>query len=153
MRKYIIALLSMIAFSTQSVCAQEMATPDEAKAMALRAAEYVKTVGAEKAFAAFGTPGGEWHDRDLYIAVVTADGTQPLNGANTAMNGKNFWNLQDINGKFFYREVAAVEKETWVEYIWKNPVTQKPATKKAYVVNVDGYRVLSGAYEKLPESK
>lgn len=148
MKKFLLALVAMFVCSAAAVAA-DMATPDEAKAMAEKAAQYVRDVGPEKAFAAFGTPGGDWHDRDLYIAVVTSDGTQPVNGANAAMNGRNFWNLQDINGKYFYREVAGVESEAWVTYMWKNPITQAPAIKKAYVINVGGNRVLSGAYESI----
>ena len=54
------------------------ATPDEAKAMAMKAADYLKSSGPEKAFPAFSAKDGPWHDRrscwfnTYYTRVVPA---------------------------------------------------------------------------------
>ena len=42
--------------------AADQATPDEAKAMAIKAVEYLKSAGPEKAFAEFDAKDGRWHD-------------------------------------------------------------------------------------------
>ena len=42
---------------------------DDAKVMAVKAAEYLKANGPEKAFPEFSAKDGPWHDRDLYVTV------------------------------------------------------------------------------------
>jgi cytochrome c len=53
--------------------ASDRANPDDAKAMATKAA-FLKENGPEKAFPAFQAKEGEWHDRDLYVFVEDSNG-------------------------------------------------------------------------------
>src|SRR4051812_18894501 len=69
----LVSLVAMVLFSPV-VLAAGQASPDEAKAMAIKAAEYLKSVGPEKALPAFTAKEGPWHDRDLYVTVEDADG-------------------------------------------------------------------------------
>ena len=59
-----------------------LASPDDAKAMAIKAAEYLKSVGPEKAFAEFDAKDGPWHDRDLYVTVQDSKGVMVAHGTN-----------------------------------------------------------------------
>ena len=66
------------------VCATDMGTPDEARAMSLEARSAVNEIGREKAFAAFGDPDGEYRDRDLYVFCIDMEGvllSQPIKPA------------------------------------------------------------------------
>jgi len=77
----LIALGSALLFAP-AVLAAGQATPDEAKAMAVNAAEYLKSVGPEKAFAEFNAKDGPWHDRDLYVIVENDQGVMMMHGNN-----------------------------------------------------------------------
>ena len=127
--------------------AGEHATPDEAKAMAIRAAQYLKEVGPEKAFSAFDAATGPWHDRDLYVFVNDASCKTLAHGGNSALIGKTLANLKDVEGKPFIQEIAAIKDAGWVDYKWQNPVTKTIEPKVTYVVRVGEYSVGVGAYK------
>lgn len=124
------------------------ATPDEAKAMAVKAAAYLQSVGPEKAFAAFNQPTGPWHDRELYVAVLDANGTMMANGSNSGLIGKSVMQLRDVEGKPFVRELLATKEAGWVEFKWRNPVTKAVQSKEQYEVKVGNYFVGVGAFTK-----
>ncbi len=125
--------------------ASEHATPEEAKAMALKAAAYLKDVGPEKAFPAFDKDVA-WHDRDLYVFVQDNSITVRAHGTLPNLIGRSFADLKDVDGKPFTREMNDVKTEGWVDYKWQDPVTKKVEPKKTYVVRVGDYVVCVGAY-------
>lgn len=142
------ALLLVFALFTGSVAmaAADRGTPDEAKAMALKAAQYLKEVGPAKAFAAFDAKDGPWHDRDLYVFVQDENFTVKAHGAMPTLIGRSFPDLKDVDGKPFPRLQQAIKTEGWVEYKWKDPVTNLVRPKKTYVVRVGDLTVAVGAY-------
>ena len=73
-------LFAAALFSATAVYAVGEATPDEAKAMAIKAAEYLKVVGPDKAFPEFDAKDGPWHDRDLYVYVLDDTGVSSRMG-------------------------------------------------------------------------
>jgi cytochrome c len=132
---------------SQGAMADSQGTPDEAKSMTLKAAEYLKTNGPEKAFAAFNGAGGEFHDRDLYVFAQDPGCVMVANGANAALIGKNLCSLKDVDGKPFAKDISEIKNEAWVDYKWQNPVTKAVAPKTAYVIRVGDYIVGVGAYK------
>src|SRR5262245_20804991 len=91
-----------------SASAEERGSPDEAKQMAVRAAEYLKRNCPDKAFRAINEE-PSFHDRDLYVFVQSADGTIVANGANKAIIGKNLIDKKDVEGKAMGREVISTK--------------------------------------------
>jgi hypothetical protein len=75
-------------------------TREEAKAMAIRAAEYLKKVGPKAAFPAFNT-GREWHDRDLYVFVFDHTGILKASGAFQNSIGEDMLPMPDMTGKLW----------------------------------------------------
>jgi hypothetical protein len=126
--------------------AGDSGTPDEAKAMAVRAAELLKTEGPDKAFPEFNT-GSAYHDRDLYVMVYDPTGKCVSHGANPALIGKALIDLKDTDGKFIIKDLVAVEDTGWVDYKWPRPTTKKIEPKTTYVVRVGDYRIGVGAYK------
>ena len=104
--------------------AAERATPDEAKAMAVKAAEYLKSVGPDKAFPELSAKDGPWHDRDLYVTVLDAKGVAVVQGNNPGLIGKSVIDLKDVDGKASAREMVAIADAGWVEYKWQNPLSK-----------------------------
>jgi len=135
-----------LAFAPAALAAGQ-ATPDEAKAMALKAADYLKSNGPEKAWAAFNAAGGDFHDRDLYVTAEDNNCTVMAHGANAALIGKSLCALKDVDGKAFIQEFSNVKDQGWVDYKWQNPTTKAVEAKTTYVVRVGDYVVNVGAYK------
>jgi hypothetical protein len=124
-----------------------VATPDEAKAMALHAAAYLRQSGPDTAFPAFDAKEGPFHDRDLYVMVYDNSGKNVAHGANSALIGKDLLDLKDTDGKPLIREFIAIQDQAWVDYKWPDPTTKKINQKTTYVVRVGEYLVGVGAYK------
>jgi cytochrome c len=146
--KLLLALLVSLAVAFgPSARAADHATPDEAKAMAIKAADFLKANGPEKAFAAFDAQGGPFHDRDLYVFVQNDAGIVQAHGANAALIGKNLMNIKDVDGKPFVQQIVAVKDTGWVDYKWQDPQTQMVEPKTSYVIRVGEYVIGVGAYK------
>ena len=142
-----IAALGVV-FALSSAClAAGRATPEDAKAMAIKAAEYLKSAGPDKAFAAFDAKDGPWHDRDLYVTVQDLHGVMVAHGTNAGLIGHSMLDLKDVDGKPFNREIQAIKDAAWVDYKWQNPTTKAVEAKVAYELRVGDYIVGVGAYK------
>jgi cytochrome c len=101
-----------------------------------------------------------WRGGDYYIFVTNADTHVTVcHPARPELVGRNEYDLQDVNGKYFMREMLSVAPQPfsggWVDYMWPRPGQTEPALKSTYVVRVrswDGamYLVGSGAYDLKP---
>jgi cytochrome c len=60
--------------------------------------------------------------------------------------GKNNLTTADSDGKLFVKEIAAVDKDGWVDYKFKSPADNQEHEKSSYIVRVGDYLVGSGAY-------
>ena len=129
-----------------SACGEKKATPEHAKAMALKAAAYLEEAGPEKAFDAF-TNSPDWKDGDLYVFVSDNDGVLVAHGFNPELVGTNSFDLTDADGKYFIREFIAITDQGWVDYKWKSPTTGEIEDKTSYVVRAGDYVVGVGAYK------
>ena len=146
----LVALILAPLLFAQVAWAAGQATPDEAKAMALKAAEYLKSNGAEKSFAAFDAKDGPWHDRDLYVIVQDSKGFMVAHGTNAGLIGRNVLELKDVQGKPFNRDAQAIKDAGWISYKWQNPTTKAIDPKTMYIVRVGEYLVGVGAYAPSP---
>lgn len=127
--------------------AEDRGTPDEAKAMAIKAADYLKQVGPEVAYPAFDAKDGPWRDRDLYVYVMSPDGVVLAHGGIASFVGKSVASLKDVDGVSIADRVRAVPDTGWADYKWQNPVTKTIEPKTSYVVKVGDNRVVVGAYK------
>ena len=126
--------------------AGENGTPDEAKAMAIRAGDLLRSEGPEKAVPEF-DGGTAFHDRDLYVMVYDPTGKCLAHGANPVLIGKSLMDLKDSDGTYIVKDIVAVEDVGWVDYKWPRPSTKKIEPKTTYVVRVGDYRIGVGAYK------
>lgn len=148
MRLLSLLILPVWLLLAPAAIAAGLATADEAKAMAIKAAEYLKSVGPEKAFAEFDAKGGPWHDRDLYVTVLDDQGVAVAHGNNPGLIGKSMIGLKDVDGKAFVRDMVLVASTGWVDFKWQNPVTKAVEPKTSYEIRVGDYVVGVGAYTK-----
>ncbi len=145
---YLVLLVPALVLMAAAAWAAGQATPDEAKAMAIKAAEYLKSAGADKALSEFNAKDGTWHDRDLYVFVLDGQGVAVAQGANVGLIGRSMLDLRDPDGKQFIREMLQIKDAGWVDYRWQNPQTKAIEAKTAYEVRVGEYVVGVGAYAK-----
>lgn len=147
MKQFLVAAMLVLALVVpQAGRAADHATPDEAKAMAIKAAAFLKEKGPDKAFPAFDKDPA-WHDRDLYVFVQDNNGVVLAHGTIPALIGKKLINLKDVDGKPFVQEMVAVKDAAWVDYKWQNPETKTIDQKTSYVIRVGDYTVGVGAYK------
>lgn len=137
-----------VAFA-QGAPATGQGTLEEAREMALRAADFLQINGPEKAWAVFNTGAG-FHDRDLYVTVLNSSCKVMAHGASPALIGKHLCGLQDIDGKPFIWEMSTITDRAWVDYKWQNPITKAVSPKTAYAVRVGNYVIGVGAYSPTP---
>jgi cytochrome c len=141
-----LTLLVAATLSAGALCA-DGGTREEAKAMAEKAAAHFREVGAATAFADFMKP--EWRDRDLYVVALKTDGMMQANGAMPATVGHNNMAVRDVDGKLFVQEQVAVKDAAWVEYKWKNPVSNAVEKKAMYIIRAsDDFVIGVGAFYK-----
>jgi hypothetical protein len=141
-RKFTVAVVSatLIAFSPTAFAQQTGGTPDEAKAMLMKAVAAVK---ADKANALdmFNKGEGGFRDRDLYVFCVNLDGKEvAIGNPNTRKNlGNNIRAARDSTGKAFGQEIYAAVQEpegevTEVNYVWLRPGADKTPVPKVTLV-------------------
>jgi cytochrome c len=147
MRVFAYCALALMLLIPVTAGAQEHARQDEAKALALKAVEYIKTAGVDTAYKAFTGKAPGWVDRDLYVFVITREGVVAAHGAIAMLVGKNLQDLKDVDGKPFIREMVAVKDAGWVDYKWKNPQTSAVEAKTSYVVALGDTLVGVGTYK------
>lgn len=123
------------------------ATPDQAKALAEKAAALVASEG-EKAFPIICDPKGEFVQGDLYVTVVDHQGVVRAT-LNPKLIGVNMWDSTDPDGVKFTQEPIKIGDATgtgWFSYKFTNPISKKIEPKRAWVHKVGDYYVFSGAY-------
>jgi cytochrome c len=135
---------------TAAFAGNDWATRDEAQAMVRKAVAFVKSEGAEKAYAAFTKKSPDFIDRDLYVVVYGLDGKVLAHGANEKLVGKEMIDAQDVDGKFFVKErvdLAKTNATFWQDYKFVNPVSKKIEPKQMYCERLGDTAVCGGVYK------
>ncbi len=144
------AALALISTTMSAAIADEMATPEEAKAMSQKAQAAVNEMGRDQAFAAFAAEGGGFREKDLYVFCMDLDGVMLSHAIKPELVGKN---LLDFNkyGDELFKDMIALAKssgEGWVDYKWPYPGTDEVREKTSYVMtNKEGFFCGVGAYK------
>ncbi|NBW79509.1 MAG: chemotaxis protein, partial [Betaproteobacteria bacterium] len=127
-------------------------TMDEARDLAIRAAEHVKTLGFERAFKDLHNPNGPFLDRDLYAFILDRKGTYRMMGANLAKVGTSVYGLPGLDGEKLIQDAWACAElgGGWVEYNIQNPISGDVRGKTSFIVPLDGEMLLGcGAYRSM----
>ncbi|MCG5516211.1 MULTISPECIES: cache domain-containing protein [unclassified Ectothiorhodospira] len=130
--------------------ADEMATPDEAKAMSEKAQSAVNEMGSEAAFAAFADPEGDFQEKDLYVFCMDMDGVMLSHAVKPELAGKNLLDFNEYGDLLFQDMVTLAQEsgEGWVDYNWPYPGTDEIKQKTSYIAtNDEGFFCGVGAYK------
>jgi signal transduction histidine kinase len=117
-----------------------------------RAADLLAEQGKD-AFGQLRDRAGPFVFMDTYVFVQSPDGTELVNPALPALEGRNLMDLRDARGKAVIQDqIAAVMKDgsAWLDFHWYRPGDNTPARKLTYVRKVqadqDTFIVGSGIY-------
>lgn len=150
--KLVKSLLAGVALTVScSVFAtDEMATPDEAKAMSEKAAALVNEKGDE-AFATFASEDGGFQEKDLYVFCMDLEGKMLSHAKKPDLVGKNLIDFDKYGDKLFANMITVAQSEGgngWVDYKWPRPGTEDVTDKTSYVItNEKGFFCGVGAYK------
>jgi cytochrome c len=147
MRNFAKMAAAVILTLSTGALAEQRATTEEAKALAIKAVEHIKSAGAENAYKEFTEKAAGWADRDLYVFVLRKDGTIVAHGGIPVLVGKNLIALKDVDGKPFIAEMMAFKDPGWEDYKWKNPQSGAVEAKTTYIIPVAETVVGVGAYK------
>jgi cytochrome c len=149
-RRQIIAAAAGLAVSPLLViaAAETSPTPEEAKAMVQEAVIHFEANGAEATIARV-NDGHSFHEGELYVFMISLEGTNVANAADQSRLGMDARTIQDPDGKYYGRELLerATPEGAWVEYKRINPATGRVQAKRSWVRKVDGYVIGCGIYE------
>ena len=124
-------------------------TKDDAIAMVKKTVAAIKADGVEKTYAAINTPGSQYQNGEVYAVVQGFDGTTLAHATNPKLVGKNMMEVQDVDGKYFAKEMATrgqKEASFWVDYKFPNPTTKKIQVKDMYCEALPPTTVCAGVY-------
>lgn len=143
------AILALALWAAGSALAADRATPEQARALLDKAVSYMETVGAGQAFGAFNDRKGAFVRDDLYVFVFDLDGKYFASGANPTLVGTPAVDLTDAAGTPIVKqmiEVASKQGSGSVDYVWRNPATNKVEQKHSYLRKADRFIVGVGYY-------
>jgi cytochrome c len=125
-------------------------TPEEARALAERAAAHMRQAGPDQAVADFNNPNGPYADRNLFVVTYNPQHKIVSSLRVPAYLGRDATRFVDEDGKEFGKAIIAMAEQHgagWVDYRMTNPATMKVELKSSYVIGVDGYVLMVGAYK------
>lgn len=128
-------------------------SPEDARLLVERTADYLERHGPEQTFAAINDPKGPFRDGDLYVFVHDSTGLIRAHAGFPSYIGSNTIWARDRNGREFVREIVSVKTSRWITYDWLNPVSKVTERKTVYVLRVGDLLICAGAYIKGGEAE
>ncbi|HEX4878244.1 MAG TPA: cache domain-containing protein [Limnobacter sp.] len=122
----------------------------EAMAMVKQAAAVVNAGKKEQLIAEVNSDNKTWHQGELYLIVLAADGSHLAHPTNSKLLGKSMLDVPDVDGKLFRQErveLAKTQGEGWVDYKYKNPANGKIEDKTLYVLRAGDVILSAGVYK------
>lgn len=145
-----VALIVMMLAAGAATAESRKLSPDDVKALTIKAADLIATKGIDEAERAF-TQEGEFKFGEIYVNVVDMAGSWVIYPPKPENKGKSILPFVDEDGKKLGDEIVATGKkgEGWVEYRWKNPIANAIQPKVTYVKKVPGrdYIAYIGIYK------
>lgn len=144
-RRTLLAAGLAAALPCPSLAADPRPTPEQVRALALRAAALVAAQGVDKARESFHRE-GEFRHGEIYVNVIDVNGTWLVYPPNPRNEGKSVLNARDADGKLLVQEIIRVAREKgegWVEYQWLNPASNRIEPKMSFVKNIPERSVIA----------
>jgi cytochrome c len=134
------------ASSSQST--PDKAKADQAKDLAIAAAELIGTKGLDDGCPEMRVSGGHFYRGETYAFIMDLKGVWRCFPPKPAAEGQSALEVQDPDGKLLVKEmneIAATKGEGWVNYRWNNPATGKIEPKFTYIKRIPGTDLYSAS--------
>ncbi len=143
MRKVVCTMVVALAVVFGAVSLLQAASLDDAKALAEKAAAYIKANGRDRGIAEVNNPKGQFVKGDLYVTVTAFDGRLLAHPMQPKLVNlvSDPTQVRDATGKQFVVEntqLAKTKGSGWVTFAWTNPATQKAQPGKYWIQRVEG---------------
>lgn len=127
-------------------------SPDEAQALAERAAELIRAQGLDRALPTLQDQQGPFIDRDLCVFGINRQGTMAFVSQDPSQAGKPLPMLTTTEGQLLHEALwqAADVRQAWVEYESCDADTMQMTIKMAHVVRVSDDLLLAAPVYKDP---
>jgi methyl-accepting chemotaxis protein len=127
-------------------------SPDEAQALAERAAQLIQTQGLERALDTLQDPDGAFVDRDLSVFGINQQGIYAFTSQDPGLAGKAMPMLTTVDGRLLHEALwqAASNGQAWVEYESCDADTLQASIKMAHVIRVNDDLLLAAPVYKDP---
>ena len=138
------ALLPLVPFAA---AAERRGTREEAQAMVEEAIALFKAEGPEATIAAINMPHTKFLKSDLYVFLIGPGGRTVAHGFDQSRVGLDVGVLVDQTGKPYGRELLTATPEgIWVDYTWRDPLTDIMEPKSTWAKKVDDFIFGCGVY-------
>jgi methyl-accepting chemotaxis protein len=129
----------------------QQGSPDEAAALVRRAVAHRRSGSKDSFLRDLTDPSKGFHDRDMYVFALDAQGRYLAFGGNPAKVGTRVQDIAGIDGEGLLQTIMAQAdyEPGWVEYDITNPTTGIVQTKMSFVSAVDDLYVGCGVYKNL----
>ena len=114
-----------------------------------KAKSFYNHSGKRIALAEFSDSKGAFVEDELYIFVLSTNGTMLAHGVNEKYIGRDFIDVKDSDGRSFIREIVGATRTKgsgMTQYKWFNPVTKEDQIKHVYFEKVDDVIICGGVY-------
>ena len=129
----------------------QQGTAEEALALVGRASALRRSTSLDGLLRSITEPAQPFHDRDMYVFALDAQGTYRAFGGNPAKVGTRVQDIPGIAGDQLVHDIVeqAARGPGWVEYDITNPATGQVQTKMSFVQQVDDLYLGCGVYKSL----
>lgn len=129
----------------------QQGTADEAKQLVKDAVKLGEATSRESLLNTITHDPRAFHDRDMYVFALDAQGTYRAFGGNPAKVGGTVHDIPGIDGASLIRDVVAQgdDRPGWVDYDIINPLSGAVQTKMSYVQKLHGLYLGCGIYKTL----
>jgi cytochrome c len=145
-RTMAVIAIAILASTTHAFAADS--AKDGAIAMVKKAVALIKADGPEKAYAEI-SQGGPFVDGGTYAVVQGFDAVTLAHATNSKLVGKNMIEAQDVDGKYFARDLSEHGKKEasfWYDFKFVNPATKTIQVKDQYCESLNQTVVCAGVY-------
>jgi len=121
---------------------------EEAKGFVMKATSFLKANGKERTLAELNNPKGQFVKGEVYVVALDLNATVLAHPINPKIVGINVLDVPDPDGKMFRREIIETAKtkgEGWVDFKYKNPVSNKVESKTCFIKKAD--EMVCGTYK------
>ena len=150
MKRSWVIILALAVFTGSVISSLATSNSEEAKAFVIKAISFLKTNGKEKTLAELNNPKGQFIKGEVYVVVLDLNGKILAHPINPKIVGMNVLDVPDPDGKMFRREIVETAKtkgEGWVDFKYKNPVSNKVESKTCFIKKADDMVFICGTYK------